>query len=229
MAKIKKLIEGTKKIILLVVVGIFLIIAILLFGFEPKEEPKRVAFDTKGGGIIFNHQAHVELKDLICEECHHNFEDIGINPSANCRGCHYGQAVNKSCTNEPIHKKCIAKNCIGCHLDGSVDCNFCHNAENFVTPPPPGKILFESDGGQVNFDHLIHASADGYDLACNTCHHGYKPENKKSFPMNCRRCHYNKKYKTVCGKEETHIRCVGKKCVDCHTDGAEDCEICHKE
>jgi hypothetical protein len=47
--------------------------------------------------------------------------------------------------------------------------------------------------------------------------------------MNCRRCHYNKKYETVCENEETHAKCIGKKCVDCHTDGAEDCEICHKE
>lgn len=229
MAKVKQLIEGTKKSFLLVLVGIFLLIAILLYGFEPKEEPRRVPFDTKGGGVIFDHQVHVELKDILCEECHHNFNDVEDNLTANCRGCHYSNELQDSCQDDAIHKQCIGRNCTGCHVEGSVSCEFCHNAEYVATVPPPGKMQFETEGGRVVFDHLTHASADGYDLACDTCHHGYKPENKKSFPMNCRRCHYNKKYESVCGNEETHARCVGKNCVDCHTDGAEDCEICHKE
>jgi hypothetical protein len=230
MAKMKQLIEGSKKSFLLVLVGIFLLIAILLYGFEPKEQPKRVAFDTKGGGVIFDHQVHVTLKNTLCEECHHNFADIEHpDLSTNCRECHYSRELKGSCQDEAIHKQCIGKNCIDCHAEGSVNCEFCHNAENFAIVKPPGKMEFDTDGGRVVFDHLTHASADGYDLSCDTCHHGYKPENKKSFPMNCRRCHYNTKYKSVCENEDTHVRCVGKNCVDCHTDGAEDCEICHKE
>jgi hypothetical protein len=229
MAKVKQLIEGSKKSFLLVLVGIFLIIAILLYGFEPKEQPRRVTFNTQGGGVIFNHQVHVSLKNTLCEDCHHNFDDMEDNLSTNCRGCHYNKEFKDSCQDEAIHKKCIGKNCTGCHVEGSVNCEFCHNAENFATVKPPGKMEFDTDGGQVVFDHLTHASDDGYDVECDTCHHGYKPENKKTFPMNCRRCHYNKKYETVCENEETHVRCVGKNCVDCHSDGAEDCEICHKE
>lgn len=229
MAKVKQLIEGSKKSFLLVLVGIFLLIAILLYGFEPKEQPRRVTFDTKGGGVIFDHHVHVALKNTLCEECHHNFDDVENNLSTNCRGCHYSKGFKESCQDEAIHKKCIGKNCTDCHAEGSVNCEFCHNAENFAIVKPPGKMEFDTDGGRVVFDHLTHASADGYDLSCDTCHHGYKPENKKSFPMNCRRCHYNKKYETVCENEDTHVRCVGKNCVDCHSDGAEDCEICHKE
>ncbi|UCH95765.1 MAG: hypothetical protein JSV88_02670 [Candidatus Aminicenantes bacterium] len=225
MAKLKQITEGMKKTYLLVLVAVFVVIAILGYAFEPKEEPKRVAFDTKGGGVIFDHQVHVSLENVLCKECHHNFDDAEDNYSANCRGCH----SREQCDDEAIHKKCIGRNCTGCHLEGSVNCNFCHNAEIFVSTKPPAKIEFDTDGGGVVFDHLTHASPDGYDLACDTCHHGYKPENKKSFPMNCRRCHYNTKYETICEDEETHARCVGKNCVDCHTDGAEDCEICHKE
>jgi hypothetical protein len=229
MAKVKQLIEGSKKSFLLVLVGIFLLIAILLYGFEPQEEPRRVAFDTQGGGVIFDHQVHVALGNILCEECHHNFDNVEDDLSANCRECHYNREFKDSCQDEAIHKKCIGRNCTSCHLQGSVNCEFCHNAENFAIVKPPGKMEFDTDGGRVVFDHLTHASADGYDVACDTCHHGYKPENKRSFPMNCRRCHYNTKYKSVCENENTHVRCVGKNCVDCHTDGAEDCEICHKE
>jgi hypothetical protein len=225
MAKIKQITEGMKRTYLLVLVAIFVIIAILGYAFEPKEEPKRVAFNTKGGGVIFDHRIHVSLKNTLCEECHHNFSDAENNFSANCRECHFKEA----CEDEAIHKKCIGRNCIGCHVKDSADCEFCHNAENFVSSKPPGKLEFETDGGKVVFDHKTHASPDGYDLACDTCHHGYKPENKNTFPMNCRRCHYNTKYGNLCADEETHVRCVGKNCVDCHTDGTEDCEICHKE
>lgn len=229
MTKVKQLIEGSKKSFLLVLVGIFLVIAILLYGFEPEEEPRRVAFDTKGGGVIFDHQAHVSLGNILCEECHHNFDNIGVDLSPNCRECHYSRGYKNTCQDDAIHKNCIGRNCTGCHVEGSVNCEFCHNAEVFAAKLPPGKIEFETEGGRVVFDHLTHASADGYDVACDTCHHGYKPGGKKSFPMNCRRCHYNTKYKSVCGNKEPHVRCIGKSCIDCHTDGAEDCEICHKE
>lgn len=229
MAKVKQKIKVSKNSMLLVLVGVFLIIAILLYGFEPKEEPLRVAFDTQGGGVIFDHQVHASLKDMPCKDCHHNFVDVeNRNLSANCRDCHYRKELTDSCQDEPIHKNCIGRNCTACHSEGSVNCVFCHNAEPFASAPPPGKMEFETDGGRVAFDHKTHASADGYDLGCDTCHHGYKPE-KKSFPMNCRRCHYNTKYKSICENEDTHVRCIGKNCVDCHTDGAEDCEICHKE
>lgn len=223
MDKVKGLSEGRKKTYLLVLVAVFVVIAILGYAFEQKEEPVRVAFDTKGGGVIFNHEVHVALKNTLCDECHHNFDKTGTNRSANCRECHFKEV----CDDEAIHKKCIGRDCTRCHVKESARCDFCHNAETFVSNDPPEKLDFETDGGRVVFDHMTHASPDGYD--CDTCHHGYKPENKKTFPMNCRRCHYNTKYEPLCEDEETHARCIGKNCVDCHSDGAEDCEICHKE
>lgn len=224
MDNVEQLTEARKKRYLLMLVAVFVIIAIVGYGFEQKKEPKRVAFDTQGGGVIFDHLLHVSLKNTQCQECHHNYEAGKDKFAARCRECHF----KKECEDEAIHKKCIGRNCTSCHAEGSVNCEFCHNAENFVPAPPPGKMEFETDGGRVFFDHSTHASPDGYDLACDTCHHGYKPENK-NYPMNCRRCHYNTKYETICENEETHVRCVGKNCVDCHSDGAEDCEICHKE
>lgn len=223
--------ENKKRIYLGVVIILFVIIAILGYAFEKKKEPIRVAFDTKGGGIIFDHRMHASLKNTQCSECHHNYEEGKNNSSfidMNCRECHYNKELMDTCKDAAIHKRCIGKNCLSCHLEGTVQCNFCHNAENFKHIEQPQKVEFKADAGLVVFDHFSHSSADGYDLECKTCHHGFKPESK-NFPMNCRRCHYNKKYESLCKNEETHIRCIGKNCVDCHEDGKEDCAICHKE
>ena len=217
--------DNTKKRYLGMVIVALIIIAILGYALEKKKEPVRVAFDTKAGGVIFDHRMHASLKNTNCSECHHNDEEN----ARNCRECHYSNEFKEACQDEAIHKRCIGKNCASCHAKGTVNCDFCHNAENFKIAKAPKTVEFDTDGGKVVFDHFTHASADGYDLACDTCHHGYKKENKKDFPMSCRRCHYNTKYKSICEKQETHARCIGKNCVDCHEDGSENCEICHKE
>ena len=223
--------KDRKKVFVVMVTFVFVVVAILGYALEPKKEPLRVAFDTKGGGVIFDHQMHATLDNTKCQGCHHN-ADEGENDFAamNCRGCHYSEEYKEACEENPIHKRCIAKNCDSCHVKDSVTtCKFCHNSENFEPIPEPKTVEFDTEGGRVVFDHFKHASADGYEVECETCHHGFKPENKKAFPMNCRRCHYNKNYNSVCEKQETHVRCIGKNCMDCHEDGAEDCEICHKE
>ena len=227
----RSVIEKKKRQYLGIVVVVFAIIAILGYALEKKAEPMRVAFDTQGGGVIFNHKVHTTLKNTQCQECHHNFEEAKKDESLlDCRRCHYNREyVETLTTDEPLHKRLIGKNCTGCHKEGSVTCEFCHNAENFSQPQIPDKVEFVTDAGKVQFDHLTHASEDGYGLGCDSCHHGYKPENKKTFPWNCRRCHYNKKYKDLCEDEDTHVVCIGKSCLDCHSDGAEKCEICHKE
>jgi len=229
MDDIKMVTERKKELFLGAVVVVLAIIAILGYAFEGKEEPRRVAFATKGGGVIFDHNIHVSLGNMACSECHHNYKEGETDAAAmNCRVCHYSRKVDIS-TEEAIHKRLIGKSCTGCHAQGSVNCDFCHNAENFAPLKAPEKVAFDTEGGKVVFDHLAHASADGYDLGCDSCHHGYKSEKKKSFPMNCRRCHYNIKYSPICEKEETHTRCIAKNCLDCHSDDAEDCEKCHKE
>ncbi len=232
MDKSRRHTENKKKIYLGVVIVAFIIIAILGYTFEKKKEPIRVAFDTKGGGVIFDHKLHTSLKNIQCQECHHNYEKGAKDPSSlemNCRECHYSKEFKEACEDENIHKRCIGKNCIDCHAQGSVECAFCHNADKFKKFVEPKIIEFTTDGGPVVFDHFKHTSPDEYGVDCETCHHDYKPENKKSSPMNCRRCHYNKKYEPICENEDTHVRCIGKNCLDCHSDGSEDCEICHKE
>ncbi len=145
----------------------------------------------------------------------------------NCRACHYDQEYAEICEDESIHKRCIGKNCIDCHVKGSVSCEFCHNAENFKKIEQPKLVNFETDAGLVKFDHFKHASPDEYDLECSECHH--EIGGKEPYSMNCRQCHYNTKYAKICEDEDSHVRCVGKNCVDCHSEGTENCEICHKE
>lgn len=227
-----KLTENRKKLYLSVVTAALVIIAFLGYALEQKKEPVRVAFVTRGGGVIFDHKLHASLKNTKCQECHHNHNPGAKEPppgEMKCRDCHYSKEFKEACEDENIHKRCIGKNCTGCHLPGTVECDFCHNEKNFKIIPPPQKVQFDTDGGQVGFDHFTHASADGYGIECETCHHGYKAGDNKSFPMKCRRCHYNKKYENLCEKEDTHIRCIGKNCLDCHADGSNECTICHKE
>ena len=222
--------EKRKKQYLGVLVAVLVIIAILGYAFEQKKEPIRVTFDTQGGGVIFDHRLHTSLENAQCQGCHHNSAGGESETAAmNCRECHYSEKYGQACVDNPIHKRCIAKNCDACHVTGSVTCTFCHNAENFAPVQEPKTVEFETSIGRVVFDHSAHASADGIGLECDTCHHGYSAGKKNSFPMNCRRCHYNKQYKGLCENEETHTVCIGKNCMDCHSDGAENCEICHKE
>jgi hypothetical protein len=222
--------ERKRKLFLGAVVVVLAIIAIVGYAFEKKKEPLRVAFATQGGGVIFDHKVHVSLKNTHCSECHHNYAEGEKGPMAmNCRACHYSKEYRELVDTESIHKRLIGKNCIGCHEQDSVNCVFCHNAENFSPVKKPEKVEFYTDGGPVVFDHSAHASAEGYGLECDSCHHDYKPGNKNSFPLNCRRCHYNKKYATICEKEDTHTRCIAKNCLVCHSDFADACEKCHKE
>jgi hypothetical protein len=233
MNEVKSLTEKRKSLFLYVVVAAFIIVAIIGYSFEKKNEPIRVAFDTKGGGVVFNHKLHVALDNMKCEECHHNYEKDSDDPFAkqmNCRECHYyNKEYAEICEDANIHKRCIGKNCIDCHVQGSVNCEFCHNAESFKKTAAPKKVEFAADSGAVVFNHFAHADPDEYGLDCTECHHGYTKENKKIFPMNCRRCHYNTKYVKICEDADTHARCIGKNCMNCHEDGADDCTICHKE
>jgi hypothetical protein len=226
----EKLFLNKKPLFFGFLIVILIIIVIWGFAFEKKKEPIRVAFNTKGGAVIFSHQYHTSLKNSQCQDCHHNYDPDDKEPvEMNCRNCHYEKELLEICEDENIHKRCIGKNCTDCHVNGSVDCTFCHNTKNFEKGELPKEIKFETDGGPVVFNHFSHASTDEYGLDCESCHHGYTPEKQKTFPMNCRRCHYNTKYKSLCEKNDYHVRCIGKNCLDCHSEGSEDCEICHKE
>jgi hypothetical protein len=81
----------------------------------------------------------------------------------------------------------------------------------------------------VEFNHFTHASPDEYDLACDECHHGYERGKNLKFMMNCRQCHYNTFHASLCEDDDMHVRCIGRNCINCHSDGVDDCQICHKE
>lgn len=225
-----KVLTKRKEIVFGAVILILVILALWGFVFEKQREPLRVAFDTKGGGVVFDHLYHTSLKDMTCQECHHNYKSGDQDSDQmNCRDCHYRKDHIGMCEDEAIHKKCIGKNCLDCHVQGSVGCEFCHNADHFETVAEPKEITFETDGGPVVFNHFSHASPDEYDIECQTCHHGYQRKKPGVFPMNCRRCHYNTKYTQICEDADIHMRCIGKNCIECHSDGVDDCTLCHEE
>ncbi|MFH1729721.1 MAG: cytochrome c3 family protein [Pseudomonadota bacterium] len=94
----------------------------------------------------------------------------------------------------------------------------------------PIRVLMNSKGGPVVFDHKMHSSEDAAAVECSECHHNYDPDTKEKQESNCRKCHYDKKLESVCADDPIHTRCVGKNCYDCHADAAEEqgCKFCHK-
>ncbi len=229
---LKFLIGVRKEYILALILTVLLVFALTGYLFEGHHVPIRVAFDTDGGDIIFDHKLHTDIEKLKCTECHHNYEERKTNLSSgalNCRSCHYSSEYEEICKDEPIHKHCIGKNCIECHISESVNCDFCHNAKKFKGAEQPVSVIFQTEGGKVVFNHKDHASSDGYDLGCDTCHHKYLPDNPSPYSMNCRQCHYNTAYSSLCENADTHTRCIGRQCIECHTEGLENCEFCHKE
>ena len=83
--------EKKKKLYYAVLIALLVIVAFLGYAFEKKKVPVRVSFATKGGGVLFDHQLHVSLKDSKCVECHHNYEEGEKDASFSdmkCRACH---------------------------------------------------------------------------------------------------------------------------------------------
>ncbi len=214
-----------KRNYILLATAILLIIAIWGYAFEKQTEPVRVAFETKGGAVLFDHMAHTAL-DIECSECHHDYSPED-QTEMNCRSCHYSRENTNLCPDASVHKRCIGENCSSCHISGSVECGFCHNVNNFKAIPEPELVEFDVPMGLVEFNHSLHASPEELDLGCEFCHHRYNPE--ESIPaVSCRRCHYNTKYESLCEDNDIHLNCIGATCVECHTDGEDDCSICHQ-
>ena len=96
--------------------------------------------------------------------------------------------------------------------------------------PEPLRVVLHTKGGPVVFEHRLHASPESLDLACADCHHDYTPEKKESVNMNCRQCHYSdqEEFLQMCSDASIHKRCIGYNCINCHSDGLENCEMCHE-
>lgn len=91
---------------------------------------------------------------------------------------------------------------------------------------PPSKIWFDTDGGDVIFDHGYHVSF----ARCDECHHGYDEEDKATdFEMNCRACHYYGEASKTPSDDETHVHYIGANCARCHEKmGMKvSCDTCH--
>ena len=125
------MLDKLKWILPLAIIIITLIIGII--GYLQKDfegQPVNVLFRTKGGAAVFTHKKHALVYGLECQKCHHNFTD-GLDKISKCRTCHSkGTDYSMLCSDDAIHKECIAKNCIKCHQemmgnDGK-DCTYCH-------------------------------------------------------------------------------------------------------
>jgi hypothetical protein len=200
--------------------------------------PSKVWFDAAGGHVIFDHAYHVTLAE--CYDCHHNFEpDMNARDREdNCRACHYYGEAREAESDDQTHPRFIGANCVDCHetVSMEVTCDTCHLRDGFafeesgkVRPPLPESVIFDTDNGQVAFDHKIHISEDVGE-PCVACHHECKGgDDMKGMPCkkSCRACHYDQADKIPESEDEYHTRHIGTHCTDCH--GAETCEDCHQE
>ena len=96
-------------------------------------------------------------------------------------------------------------------------------------PENPVNIMLPNSGGPVLFTHKQHYDENEEAIDCELCHHNFDPEEQPPSEMNCRVCHYNdaEVAEEICIDDETHPRCIGMQCNECH-DG-EECSFCHRE
>lgn len=89
----------------------------------------------------------------------------------------------------------------------------------------PAGVLFVTRGGPVAFDHRGHVLHGAEDTKCKSCHHDIK--GMENAEKSCRSCHYFGQDPHRNEKEKIHKRCIGAKCVSCHTD--KQCAYCHSQ
>lgn len=124
----------------------------------------------------------------------------------------------------------------------------CYAAFSEKAHKNPLRLVYQTNAGQVLFDHQAHASVKGYGLACADCHHLHDhkeiqpvacglchPPLPKVFPASCMAdgCHKNaskiEKTKIMKNTDAFHAQCIG-----CHEQfgkgpkyGPEECSKCH--
>ncbi len=125
--KERRMINKKNNTIAIVVLIVLTIIGIVGFLSEKKaENPNGMVFFTSGGAVVFNHKIHSSEDEaaLECLQCHHNIEE-GEKSEMSCRKCHYyNEEYEGICEDAPVHKRCVGKQCVGCHEDES--CSYCH-------------------------------------------------------------------------------------------------------
>jgi len=131
--------------IILLVAGLFCYAA---FPVTPPEKPVRLAFQTKAGKVVFDHETHLSDSGygLSCEDCHHHTGDgeAETETHGNCGVCHARPEkmaeVDQTCNecHDPedydieemkVRADAFHAQCISCHKDfeaGPVECSACH-------------------------------------------------------------------------------------------------------
>ena len=102
----------------------------------------------------------------------------------------------------------------------------CYAAFSSTDSDIPIRISYKSATGNVLFDHKTHASAQGYGLSCQDCHHNLE-EDETEGVESCGACHEAESEDEDVLKRSDAFH---KQCVDCHQEfekGPEDCAECH--
>lgn len=126
------MIDRIKKSLTEIIIITFTILGIVGYSITSSDPPIRVLFKTKGGNVIFDHEAHSSTDEynIKCDSCHH--ETDSDEKTMNCRQCHRAgsEDYDSICDDRSIHKQCIGANCIDCHKDEGIDvgdCKICHD------------------------------------------------------------------------------------------------------
>lgn len=99
----------------------------------------------------------------------------------------------------------------------------CYTAFAQKPPEHPLRIMFNTTGGRVLFDHQVHFSEAGYAFECDMCHHMLEGEGED--PSSCGECHLEIGEDLPKRSDAFHTQCIG-----CHEDiesGPVDCSSCH--
>lgn len=203
----------------------------------PEDDP--VAADSPGT-VVFDHAYHKDIGQ--CLRCHHEYdpEATGVRPGEkNCRRCHHDDEV-VGAEGEMVHTLFIGDNCLSCHEQlgpAMSDCDACHlepgaDVEQFKASPPrpPRRVTYETEMGEVVFDHQLH-HYDFADIACTECHHESRVLpglEDLAGTKDCRACHYEREDLIPENEGDgIHPHYIGNSCTNCHD--VDDCSLCHRD
>jgi len=96
----------------------------------------------------------------------------------------------------------------------------CYAAFPEKRPEQPVRVMLKSIGGNVLFDHKQHAAKDGYNYACDDCHH-----TGDNVSCSTKDCHQAEPGDAPKRGDAFHTQCKG--CHDQSGMGPVDCSACH--
>ncbi|MGM0452137.1 MAG: cytochrome c3 family protein [Thermodesulfobacteriota bacterium] len=115
----------------------------------------------------------------------------------------------------------------------------CYGAISAKSPEEPVRVMFESTGENVLFEHTTHVQTYGFE--CTDCHHAVSQQVREK-PDSCGQCHTpESEHQPAIGENgafdhETHSQYYGLSCAECHheiEDGyasdPQPCSSCHME